>query len=59
MKDLNLRIRRMMYLGIGILMLLTSMSLIGHGLSGMNKHPQTQISSNIPVFEEVAYYEDN
>ena len=61
MNDFNLKIRRMIYLGIGVLMMMAALGLSGNGFRAANKinnAPQIIESTSVNSFKEVAYYED-
>ena len=61
MNDFNLKIRRMIYLGIGVLIMMAAMGLSGNGFHAVNKinnAPQVIESTSVNSFQEVTYYEE-
>lgn len=61
MKPVNfhMKIKRMIYLGISVLLVFSAMCMVSVSFSNMNNdnHPKT-INCNVNTFEEVPYYED-
>lgn len=62
---MRLKIRRMIYVGIGILMLFGAMCSVSISFTEMNKKPininsgpQLITNYNVNTFKEVPYYED-